>query len=71
MSHDAGRRLSFIDVSGSPYDVGAALGRFGRAALNDHFQTSAAWRELNVRRADPRIGTMATIVRERFPRYWA
>ncbi|CDX18769.1 Conserved hypothethical protein [Mesorhizobium sp. ORS 3324] len=71
MSHDAGRRLSFIDVAGSPYEVGAALGRFGRAAMHDHFRTSAAWRELTARRADPRIGTMATIVRERFPRYWA
>lgn len=71
MSHDAGRRLSFIDVAGSPHEVGAALGRFGRAALHDHFRTSAAWRELTARRADPRIGMMATIVRERFPRYWA
>ncbi|RWB53939.1 C45 family peptidase [Mesorhizobium sp.] len=71
MSHDAGRRLSFIDVAGSPHEVGAALGRFGRAALHDHFRTSAAWRELTARRADPRIGMMATIVRERFPRCWA
>ncbi|MDX8470098.1 C45 family peptidase [Mesorhizobium sp. VK23B] len=71
MSHDAGRRLSFIDVAGSPHEVGAALGRFGKAALNDHFRTSAAWRELTARRADPRIGVMATMVREHFPRYWA
>lgn len=71
MSHDAGRRLPFIQVAGSPHEVGAALGRFGRAALQDHFRTSAAWRELTARRADPRIGAMATIVRERFPRYWA
>lgn len=71
MSPDAARRLSFIDVAGSPHDVGAAIGRFGRAALHDHFCRSAAWRELTARRADPRIGQMATIVRERFPRYWA
>ncbi|RUW77360.1 C45 family peptidase, partial [Mesorhizobium sp. M1E.F.Ca.ET.063.01.1.1] len=71
MSHDALPRLSFIDIAGSPYDVGAALGQFGRAALHEHFRTSAAWRELTARRADPRIGTMAMIVRERFPRYWA
>ncbi|MBR0794390.1 peptidase C45 [Bradyrhizobium jicamae] len=71
MSHDAGRRLSFIDVAGSPYDVGATLGRFGREALQDHFRTSAAWRELTTRRDDPLIGVMATIVRERCPRYWA
>ena len=71
MSHDAGNRLSLIDVAGSPYEVGVALGRFGRAALRDHFQTSAAWRELTARRADPRLGDMATIVRGRFPRYWA
>lgn len=71
MSPDATGRLSFIDVAGSPFDVGAALGRFGRAALHGHFRNSAAWRELTARRADPRIGEMATIVRERFPRYWA
>ncbi|TGQ52242.1 peptidase C45 [Mesorhizobium sp. M1C.F.Ca.ET.193.01.1.1] len=71
MSHNADHRLSFINVAGSPYDVGAALGRFGQAALHEHFRTSAAWRELTARRADPRIGMMATIVRERFPRYWA
>lgn len=71
MSLDAVRRLSFIDVAGSPHEVGAALGRFGKAALNDHFRTSAAWRELTARRADPRIGVMATIVQQRFPRYWA
>ncbi|MCP3466994.1 MULTISPECIES: C45 family peptidase [unclassified Bradyrhizobium] len=71
MSSDAGRRLSFIDVAGSPFDVGAALGRFGRAALQDHFRTSAAWRELSTHRGNPLIGEMASIVRERFPRYWA
>ncbi|RJT31992.1 peptidase C45 [Mesorhizobium waimense] len=71
MSPDAGRRLSFIDIQGSPHDVGAALGRFGRAALQDHLRHSAAWQELKARRADPRIGLMATIVRERFPRGWA
>jgi hypothetical protein len=71
MSPDADRRLSFIDVVGSPHDVGAALGRFGRAALHGHLHHSAAWRELTARRTDPRIGQMATIVRDRFPRYWA
>jgi hypothetical protein len=71
MSPDVGRRLSFIDVAGSPYEVGAALGHFGRAALHGHFRVSAAWRELISRRADPRIGQMAAIVRERFPRHWA
>ena len=71
MSPDADRRLSFIDVAGSPHEVGAVLGRFGRAALHSHFRHSAAWRELTARRADPRIGQMAAIVRERFPRYWA
>ena len=71
MLPDTDRRLSFIDVAGSPYEVGAVLGRFGRAALQSHFRHSVAWRELTARRADPRIGQMAMIVRERFPRYWA
>ncbi len=71
MSPDANRRLSFIDVAGAPHEVGALLGRFGRSALQSYFRHSAAWRELTARRADPRIGQMATSVRERFPRYWA
>ncbi|KRQ00254.1 C45 family autoproteolytic acyltransferase/hydolase [Bradyrhizobium manausense] len=71
MSYDAGCRLSFIHVAGSPFDVGAALGRFGQAALQNHFRISAAWRELATRRDDPLLGEMAAIVRERFPSYWA
>jgi hypothetical protein len=47
------------------------LGRFGRDALHNHFRHSAAWSELTSRRTDPRIGQMAAIVQERFPRYWA
>ena len=71
MSPDIACRLPFIEVAGSPYDVGAALGRFGRAALHGHLHHSTAWRELTARRTDPRIGQMAAIVQERFPRYWA
>ncbi|WP_048648898.1 C45 family autoproteolytic acyltransferase/hydolase [Nitratireductor soli] len=71
MSPDSNRRLSFIDIAGSPHEVGAALGRFGRTAVHDHLLKSQAWHELTARRDDPRIGGMATIVREAFPRYWS
>ena len=71
MSPSLDRRLPLIDVGGSPHAVGARLGHFGREALNAHFRTSAAWRELVRRRSDPRIEAMAAIVRDRFPRYWA
>jgi hypothetical protein len=71
MSPDPSRRLSFINVAGSPHEVGAALGRFGRAALHAHLRHSPAWRELVARGSDPRVAEMATVVRERFPRYWA
>jgi hypothetical protein len=64
-------RLPFLDIAGAPYEVGATLGRFGRAAVHGHLLQSAAWRTLVQRRADPRIARMADLVRDRFPRHWA
>lgn len=71
MSPDAAGRLPFIDITGSPYEVGTALGRFGRAAVQGFLLRSAAWKELTDRRSDPRLEQMAAIVKDRHPRYWA
>ena len=71
MSPDPAPRLTFLDLSGAPYDVGHALGRFGARAVHEHLTATPAWRELMRRAADERIRGMAATVRSQFPRYWA
>ncbi|WP_119458810.1 C45 family autoproteolytic acyltransferase/hydolase [Rhodospirillaceae bacterium SYSU D60014] len=64
-------RLPFLEVSGAPYDIGHALGRFGARAVHEHLTATPAWRELMPRAGDERIPRMATAVRSQFPCYWA
>ena len=71
MSPEVSGRMPFIEIGGSPREVGAALGRFGRDVVHDFLLCSPAWKELTDRRADPRLERMAAIVRDRHPRYWA
>lgn len=71
MSAKGTNRLAFLELAGSPHDIGVALGRFGRDAVHGHLLASDSWRELSARRDDPRLGKMAEIVRDRFPRCWA
>ena len=63
-------RLRFLDIRGTPHDVGVALGRFGARAVRDVLMPSRAWREVTSRSAAADVSAMATLVRERFPRYW-
>jgi hypothetical protein len=71
MSPDAVSSLSFIDISGTPYEIGRALGRFGAAAVHEHLRQAPAWREVMSRHEDERIAAMAETVQARHPRYWA
>ena len=63
-------RLAFIRLSGSPYEVGLGLGRFGAAAVHGHLVRTPAWHRLMRLRDDPRVAGMQRAVQERFPRYW-
>ena len=71
MSPETSGRLPFINTSGTPREVGAALGRFGRNVMHGFVLHSAPWKVLTDRRSDPRLEQMAAIVRDRHPRYWA
>jgi hypothetical protein len=71
MSADRQPRLPFLDFSGTPYEVGRALGRFGARAMREHIKQTPAWSSVMCRRKDERVTAMAASVEVRFPRYWA
>jgi hypothetical protein len=70
MSIDRDSRLSFIEIEGTPYDVGAKLGRHGVEIVNSYLVTTHAWASVMAFRRDPRILTAKALVEARFPRYW-
>lgn len=63
-------RLSYLKISGSPFDAGQALGRFGAAAVHAHLLHSEAWGQIMRWRDSARVADMARLVRERFPGVW-
>ena len=63
--------LAMLAVRGTPFEAGAALGRFGAAAVHRHLLPSAAWAGLMRWRGSARPQAMAELVRSRFPRVQA
>jgi hypothetical protein len=61
----------FIEISGSPFDAGEALGRFGAAAVHRHLVHAAAWRGVMQWRGTPLAAALAAHTQQRFPRIWA
>jgi len=62
--------LSYLKVSGTPFDAGQALGRFGAPAVHEHLLQSKAWGSVMQWRRSAPAATMAGLVRERFPNVW-
>lgn len=71
MSADPQPRLPFLDLSGTPYEVGRGLGRFGAAAMHRHVRQGPAWASIMRLRNDARVAAMAMAVETQFPRHWA
>lgn len=63
-------RLGFIEIIGTPVEVGLQLGRFGREIAHRHLIVSHAWASVMGFRDDPRIEAMRRLVEARFPAYW-
>lgn len=60
--------LSSIDLSGNPYDVGVALGRFGAESVRSRLVPSRFWSEIVVpARKSARISAMKALVLDAFP----
>ena len=63
--------LSYLKISGSPFEAGHALGRFGAQAVHAHLLQSDAWGRIMQWRNSARVADMAKLVRERFPGVWS
>ncbi|MBP0594806.1 peptidase C45 [Paraburkholderia sp. LEh10] len=63
--------FGYIEVSGSPYEAGHALGRFGALAVHRHLMQTAAWRDVMRSRGTPIAAALAAHVQQRFPRVWS
>jgi predicted choloylglycine hydrolase len=70
MLTDAGERLCFLEVAGTPYEVGVQLGRHAADIVNSYLVRTHAWASVMAFRQDPRILAAKTLVEARFPRYW-
>lgn len=62
--------LSFIELEGTPYEIGAQLGRQARDIVNSYLIRTHAWASVMAFRRDSRILAAKTLVETRFPRYW-
>ncbi|MEM5345682.1 C45 family peptidase [Paraburkholderia azotifigens] len=63
--------LGYIEVSGSPFEAGQALGRFGASAVHRHLVQSAAWHGVMRWRGTPLAAALATHAQQRFPSVWS
>ncbi|GAB2887252.1 C45 family autoproteolytic acyltransferase/hydolase [Paralcaligenes ginsengisoli] len=62
--------LSLIQLSGSPYDVGQSLGKFGAEAAHAHLVSSHAWQSVMAWKGTLQARAMSAMVREHFPSIW-
>lgn len=62
--------LSSLIVSGSAFDVGMSLGRFGAPAVHDVLVRGEAWAQVMRWRGSAALQHMATLVQQRLPACW-
>lgn len=64
------RGLGWLRLSGSPRDLGLALGRAGRAAVAQNLLVHPLWQMVNAPAQAARVARMAETTRARFPWIW-
>jgi hypothetical protein len=62
--------LKLIELSGSPYQVGQALGRFGAEAAHAYLIGSSSWHSVMAWRDSPAARSMANLTEQEFPEIW-
>jgi hypothetical protein len=62
--------LRRVEVAGTPFEIGARLGAFGREIAHRHLVRSPAWHSVLAFRNDSRVGEMRRLVAERLPWCW-
>src|SRR3546814_11072005 len=70
MLSEAGDRLTFFEVGGTPYEIGVQLGRHARGTVERYLLATHARASVMAFRADPRIRAAKALTEPRFPRYW-
>lgn len=69
MSIDASDRLAGIDIGGTPFGIGRALGRHGAAVVHRHLVRTHAWAFVTGFRDAPGIRAALAAAEARFPSY--
>jgi hypothetical protein len=62
--------LTQLNLSGSHYDVGAALGRFGQKAFYSYRQQSDVWQSLQAFKDQAHFHAMGRAIIQQHPDYW-
>jgi hypothetical protein len=62
--------LAYVNISGTPFEAGQMLGRFGSGIVQRHLLHTAGWHTAMQWRGTPFAAAMAEQVRLRFPRIW-
>jgi len=70
MSTDQGGGLRRLTATGSHFDIGARLGRFGAEITHRHLVTTHAWASVMACRDHPAAPRMRALAEARFPNYW-
>lgn len=70
MSIEKARSLTSIAVSGSHYEVGLQLGRFGAEITHRYLRRTPTWLAVMARRDEPVLEEMRALTKARFPAYW-
>lgn len=63
--------LSRLAFTGTPFDIGLQLGRFGAAAVHGHLLNSSAWETVQQWKGSAAAQHMAGLTRERLPDVWS
>ena len=63
--------LKYLQVEGSPYELGLALGRFGKDAVHTLLLPSSAWASVMAWRGSAAVAAMQQLTQERFPAVWS
>ncbi len=70
MSIENPSRLSLIEIEGSPFQVGLALGRHGGECVHRHLVKTHGWASVMAFAQHERIAAARALVEARFPRYF-
>ncbi|MGG7095891.1 hypothetical protein ACN0IJ_20205, partial [Shewanella indica] len=63
-------KLSYLELSGGPKEIGHSLGRFGAPAVHAYLLSSAAWQGIMQSKGTAVASQLAQYTERYFPRIW-